>query len=1055
VKLLIRTQIILFSRFAGVLEEYKYAGYPLLMEALTVPDGAPVTQDLLRLLNYGAQLVYLTCLCCMLNAQELTRVNGVETLADLFHRCMTTITKQTDATELTVQVSTHVLHTFTGLSAFDRARDRMAAMPSLIFDMCRSLELQQAAKAVHYSLESIGRLANSTGLQDMLINSGLLWYIVPLLLSYDSSLAETEEAVANAKQTAESTESNPDQTEDERREVIAKESISTEDSKNAQKDANRSAMLGARAVSRVGGFLFEPLHTPKNAIVQQTMEQILTPSVSPMLRRKNPGDLLKLLNENCETPLVIWNGGMRKELRAFAEKQLKILHDGSATFDPYAGCTYEFESLCGELKVGKPGVYVRIFIEQGNKFKIEEPDRFCTDILKYMSEEKPFSCRSKSLESAVGDVSLQVDGEDSASIADSKTAPPPDLRGRGIGVMADGVEASRARIAMCLQSLTLLLKQYDVFDQVIGSPHGVELLFSYLEEDYLDEAGSGRMLHTKSEDVALIRKRALDVILLLAPNQKCANQIITTGLLGTLLHLLRRGIKTAYEAVLAILSTLCSTSSAVGEMLKLGGIVDMIAFYQQKESVSGSLPTRAGAAKVLCQMMGDGLHGPKTMVILKRLMPEGLVHDIREDPDTAVATFDKIHETPELIWTENTRETLRDEMKTIFRRLAGQSAPGSAMPTWRLPDDYVLSYPELDREIKVGGIYLRLYLKDPKYNLRSPRQFLEELLRVFIAKASSIVRDTLQRIEDGAANAGKAASGDFQTLGDGRTETRQIIKFETEDKILSPVCSSIVCLLRVRVVLVDHASQLGYGVKMMEVLEKVCKVAPQGVVAASALRIIHQFAESKEMVKSIARMPVMSTLVKCVTPVNESTTFTLECMKRILQQNTSTAPPASSLSDGTMASAGNASLAFQNSDSLDSRLVGEALKEEVGLISFLASILDGSADGIDKLGDGHDAARAHAVDILHVLEKDGSWGQLACSQTSKHTCWNDFRHQKHDLFLNRKTQKDADLMLTYGPGYENTTKGRMLKDGSADIVTRAEANSNADSDIPPPAHMID
>ena len=47
--------------------------------------------------------------------------------------------------------------------------------------------------------------------------------IAEILIEFDVLKISAEEAVANAKQTAESTESNPDQTEDERREVIAKE----------------------------------------------------------------------------------------------------------------------------------------------------------------------------------------------------------------------------------------------------------------------------------------------------------------------------------------------------------------------------------------------------------------------------------------------------------------------------------------------------------------------------------------------------------------------------------------------------------------------------------------------------------------------------------------------------------------------------------------------------------------------------------------------------------------------------------------------------------------
>lgn len=37
---------------------------------------------------------------------------------------------------------------------------------------------------------------------------------------------------------------------------------------------------------------------------------------------------------------------------------------------------------------------------------------------------------------------------------------------------------------------------------------------------------------------------------------------------------------------------------------------------------------------------------------------------------------------------------------------------------WQLPDSYQLRYHELADELAVGGVYVRLYLKDPRYPLR-------------------------------------------------------------------------------------------------------------------------------------------------------------------------------------------------------------------------------------------------------------------------------------------------------------------------------------------------
>lgn len=37
---------------------------------------------------------------------------------------------------------------------------------------------------------------------------------------------------------------------------------------------------------------------------------------------------------------------------------------------------------------------------------------------------------------------------------------------------------------------------------------------------------------------------------------------------------------------------------------------------------------------------------------------------------------------------------------------------------WQLPDGFRMQYQELAGELMVGGVYVRLYLKDPRYPLR-------------------------------------------------------------------------------------------------------------------------------------------------------------------------------------------------------------------------------------------------------------------------------------------------------------------------------------------------
>ena len=57
--------------------------------------------------------------------------------------------------------------------------------------------------------------------------------------------------------------------------------------------------------------------------------------------------------------------------------------------------------------------------------------------------------------------------------------------------------------------------------------------------------------------------------------------------------------------------------------------------------------------------------------------------------------------------------------------------------------------------------------------------------------------------------------------------------------------------LQVRETILPHVATLGYGPKMVKIVERVAPHDPHGVLASCALRLLHQFSNSKSIVKSI------------------------------------------------------------------------------------------------------------------------------------------------------------------------------------------------------------
>jgi DnaJ family protein C protein 13 len=48
--------------------------------------------------------------------------------------------------------------------------------------------------------------------------------------------------------------------------------------------------------------------------------------------------------------------------------------------------------------------------------------------------------------------------------------------------------------------------------------------------------------------------------------------------------------------------------------------------------------------------------------------------------------------------------------------------------TWRLPDDATIAAPTSPGEPVVGGVYLHLFLANPGWVMRRPKEFLSELM---------------------------------------------------------------------------------------------------------------------------------------------------------------------------------------------------------------------------------------------------------------------------------------------------------------------------------------
>ena len=95
IRLVIKTQAILFENYKVELEPYKYAGYPMLVTTMKQEiENENLYADLENeLLSPSVELAYHTVCCSSLNAEELNREEGIKTLREALKRCSNNITK--------------------------------------------------------------------------------------------------------------------------------------------------------------------------------------------------------------------------------------------------------------------------------------------------------------------------------------------------------------------------------------------------------------------------------------------------------------------------------------------------------------------------------------------------------------------------------------------------------------------------------------------------------------------------------------------------------------------------------------------------------------------------------------------------------------------------------------------------------------------------------------------------------------------------------------------------------------------------------------------------
>ncbi len=114
--------------------------------------------------------------------------------------------------------------------------------------------------------------------------------------------------------------------------------------------------------------------------------------------------------------------------------------------------------------------------------------------------------------------------------------------------------------------------------------------------------------------------------------------------------------------------------------------------------------------------------------LLQKFLPLPLLTIIKDmGPEVMLQAFDNDCENPELIWNVSLREELKNAVTAELDPVFSSCVPND-LDKFAIDSMFELKYKQLEDELNVGGVYVRLFLMDTSCQLRDPSGFLEMLL---------------------------------------------------------------------------------------------------------------------------------------------------------------------------------------------------------------------------------------------------------------------------------------------------------------------------------------
>ncbi|CAG9813597.1 unnamed protein product [Phaedon cochleariae] len=433
---------------------------------------------------------------------------------------------------------------------------------------------------------------------------------------------------------------------------------------NRQEGSNRLAKEAVRACAALGGYGKGGKEGEERPAPNEWARAVLEALLTRYLSEQ-------LADDRPEELLKVLNSNSETPYlvwdngtRAELADFLETQRNNRSEFDDSVASDFSYSAHAKELRIG--GIFIKIYNQQPT-YPIKDAKGFVIDLLGYVKD------RSQYLQNLV-------------NVAYSVT----------VGNTIDNA-------VMALEALTNVIRNNTGVEmQCIGH---FKMLFGLLNVSCVP-----------------VQKGALAVISVVTRNNECINDIACSEVLGHLLLALF-GLQDCQPQILETLYALMATTKIVKEALNKGAVIYLLDLFCN----STNPQVRQSCAELIARMNLDKLVGPKVRLALGAFLPPIFADAMRDSSEAAVTMFESAHEHPELIWDQESKDRVC-KIVSRYRKEHQTAQSSNASAPWKMPDTNGLTNIAMPNEICIAGVYLRIFISNPSWALRKPREFLTELL---------------------------------------------------------------------------------------------------------------------------------------------------------------------------------------------------------------------------------------------------------------------------------------------------------------------------------------